>query len=386
MADLAFQTVSGPHHPRLPLLPSDEQSHMREAVRSFLAEVLPSPSADAAEWNRVDPGGALWLRMARELGLQGLTVPEDFDGQGFGLAEAAIVFEELGRSLCSAPLLGSMGLAGRTLLHAGSPGHHWLTALATGTMRATAALESHGTVAASDATTPTLTGRIVPLIDGVGVDHVVVAARHPRGTGVYLVDTSLPGVELTPLPAIDLTRGFARLTLTDVPAEELVRPDAVAVLTRARAECVVLLAAESVGAARGALESAVQYAGTREQFGRPIGSFQALKHRMADMLVSIEGAAAIVRHAAVLADLVDKRDDLTVHDLSMAASVAKVASDRALSFAAAECIQIHGGIGFTWEYSAHLAYRRGVSNRQLLGSPESHRDALVSLQVNDRGR
>lgn len=385
-ADRAEASAGVLHHPRLTLLPTDDQLEMRDAVRSFLASVVPAPSADSADWATIDASGTLWRRMAHELGLQGLTVPESLDGQGFGITEAAIVFEELGRALCSAPLLGAIGLAGRSLHHAGNAGSDALSAIASGELRATAALDSASTISVIDGAEPTLTGRVLPLIDGVDAVLVIVAAEHARGTGLYLVDPTAPGVELTGVSAIDLTRGFAGLTLTRAPARQLVAPgDAGPVLERVRHECVILLAAESVGAARRALESAVEYSCTREQFGRPIGSFQALKHRMADMLASIEGAWSAVRHAAALADSVDDRADLTLHDLALAASTAKVASDRALEFAAAECIQIHGGIGFTWEYPAHLTYRRGVANRQLLGSTEVHRDALVSLLSTSRG-
>ena len=374
------------HHPRLTLLPSDDQREMSEAVRSFLATVVPAPSADAPGWAGIDPTGALWRRMAQELGLQGLTVPESLGGQGFGIAEAAMAFEELGRSLCSAPLLGCIGLAGRALHHAGPAGGEFLAALSTGELRATAALDSASAVRATDGNEPTLTGEVIPLIDGIDVGLVVVAAQHPRGIGLYLVDPADPGVELTSVTAIDLSRGFARLALTNAQARILSQPgDAQGVIDRARHECIVLLAAESVGAARRALESAVDYSRTREQFGRPIGSFQALKHRMADILISIEGAWSSVRHAAALADLVDERADLSLHDLALAASVAKVAADTAVSFASAECIQIHGGIGFTWEYPAHLTYRRAVANNQLLGSTTEHRDAIVALLTHRRG-
>jgi alkylation response protein AidB-like acyl-CoA dehydrogenase len=369
------------HHVRLPLLPNEDLEIMRDAVREFLQDVLPEPNADCAAWSQIDPNSTYWHRMATELGLQGLLIPEALGGQGFGISEASIVFEELGRALCSAPLLSTTLLAGRSLQLAGPAGETFLTQIAAGDIKATANLTVGSDLAVSSTNEPRIDGTIEAVIEGLDADILVALVGESDDFGLYVIDLSGAGVSVEPQEAVDLTRSFARIHVVGAPAQLLApAPHAREIARRALDEATVCLSAESVGAARRALASAVEYSKTRQQFGQPIGSFQALKHRMADMLMSIEGAWSTVRYAAVLVSELDRRSDVDTADVSRACSVAKVASDKALAFASAECIQIHGGIGFTWEYTPHLIYRRAASNAQLLGSARTHRSRLVELQ------
>ncbi len=242
----------------------------------------------------VDPTRAIWRRMADELGLQGLAIPEDLGGQGFGLSEMTIVFEELGRALFAAPMLGSVGLAARTLLHApaSTVRDDALRGIASGALVAasTAAAPGGVTATAGGPAAGLLSGATGAVVDADHADLLVVVAATSDGSALYVVSAGAPGVLRETQPGIDLTRGSARVTFTDVHAELVAGPDAIgAALGRGLAEGTVLLASESVGGARAALEEAVAYSKVRSQFGRQIGSFQALKHRMADILIVDRG-------------------------------------------------------------------------------------------------
>lgn len=370
------------HHLRLPLLPDDDLKMMRDSIRKFLAEVLPQPNADCASWVEIDPDSFYWSRMATELGLQGLTIPESAGGQGFGMSEASIVFEELGRALCSAPLLSTTALAARAIQLSNNSDTSLLAQIAAGEAKATAKFDDYVNIVATSDPEPRLDGTLSAVLEGMDAGYAIVLATSTEGVNLYSIDLKAPGVSVAAQDSMDLTRSFTRIHLHGAPGQLLASaPLAHEIVTRTLDEATICLSAESVGAARRALELAVEYSRTRQQFGQPIGSFQALKHRMADMLALIEGAWSTVRYASVLAAAVDDRPDIHLRDLSRAASVAKVASDRAFKFAASECIQIHGGIGFTWEYLPHLLFRRAASNAQLLGSARFHRARIVELQL-----
>jgi alkylation response protein AidB-like acyl-CoA dehydrogenase len=279
-------------------------------------------------------------------------------------------------------MLGTLALAGRVLLHSPpSPARQEaLAGLCAGELVASAVLDREPSVTAvSEVGSGTLlTGHTGPVPDADEADALVVCARTEDGPVLCLVHTASATVVRTRVPGIDLTRGLARFELTRAPAQRLVGPEHLAAaVDRGRAEAVVLLAAESVGGARAALDEMVAYSKMRSQFGRPIGSFQALKHRMADVLINVEGAWSAVRHAAAVADV---RDPIaSVDELELAAGTAKSTSSRAQLFAAGENIQIHGGIGFTWEHTAHLRFRRAKSSEVLLGLPRAHDARAVRL-------
>jgi alkylation response protein AidB-like acyl-CoA dehydrogenase len=354
---------------RLPLRLTTDEEELRTVVRDFVTTVLPSPTADEGSWPALDPEGRLWRRLCTELGLQGMAVPDEFGGQGFGVSALAIAFHELGRSVSPVPLLGSVALAGRLLvqLPPGPDRDRLLAGLAEGELRATVMYD--GTFTASDGR---LSGRATAVIDGPVADVLLIVAAED----VYAVEASDQSVEVRAMDGIDMTRQLADVRLHSAPATLLATgaPDAI---VRARSEATVLLAAELTGVAEAALSEAVEYAKIRTQFGRQIGSFQALKHRMADMLVAIEGAWSTSRYAALLCDASELAPSTV--EIALAAGTAKAAAASAASFATAENIQIHGGIGFTWEHPAHLRFRRARSAAVLLGSANEHRKNVAQV-------
>ncbi len=375
----AVFTGAHPVEQHLILAPSADQVELQGIVRSFLAGVLPDRTADRPTWADVDPGRGIWKRMAAELGLQALAIDEEHGGQGFGLSELVLVFEELGRMVAPLPMLGSIALAARTLTHApaSSVREETLEALAAGELLATAALERTTITATGEGAAVTLSGTTPALVDGDTAEVVLVLADGAQGRSLYLVGADAAGVAREVVTGLDLTRGLARFTFAQSPATLVAGPDDCAeVVARGLAEAAILLSSESVGGARAALDETVEYSKVRVQYGRQIGSFQSLKHRMADILIATEAAWSSVRYAAGLADLRPLPD---LVELELAASVAKAASSQAQLFAAAEDIQIHGGIGFTWEHPAHLRFRRAKSSEVLLGLPQDHHERIVAL-------
>ena len=300
----------------------------------------------------------LWSRLTGELGLAGLAIAEEHDGQGATFVELAVAIEELGRVVLPVPFLSSAVLA------AGAVGDdaETLERLAAGTPAAFAHGDDNAD-AAQDGDTWRVTGTYHHVIDGSAAEFFVVAAAD----NVFVIEAGDSGVRREPLPTLDQTRRQARVTLDDASGRR-VDGDVAQALDLGR----VALAAEAVGGARWCLEATVDYAKTREQFGRPIGSFQALKHRMADMHVLVETAAATAEHAAWIA----------AHDtpqLPLVAAMAKTYCADAYAQLAQETIQLHGGIGFTWEHDAHLHLKRSWSTRLLLGEPRLLRARVADL-------
>ncbi|MGY1815325.1 acyl-CoA dehydrogenase family protein [Blastococcus sp. SYSU D00820] len=367
-------TGGRPRERRLPLRLTDDQQQLQTVVRDFLARVVPAPTGDRPSWADLDPTGSTWRRLCAELALPGIAVAEELGGQGFGVAELAIVFEELGRVTCPAPLFGSLAVAGRVLaqLPAGDERDRVLSGIAEGSLRATVV-----TGAALSADGDRVTGTATAVVDAVGADLLVLDVDGD----VVTVDAAAAGVTVTAMDGLDLTRPLARVVLDAAPATP-VAAGARAAVDRGLAEATVVLAAELSGVAAAALAEAVDYARLRTQFGRPIGSFQALKHRMADVLVAAEGAWSSTRYAALLCDQPDAGPD----ELTLAVGVAKSAASTAAVFATAEDIQVHGGIGFTWEHPAHLRFRRARSAAALLGLPADHRRRTAAVLTGEGTR
>jgi alkylation response protein AidB-like acyl-CoA dehydrogenase len=360
---------------------TDEQSELHRTVRSFFES-----KADQAEVRRQmeSPLGydlQVWRQMADQLGLMGLAIPEEFGGQGFTFVELGIVVEEMGRCLLTSPYFASVVLAANVILHSrDEPSQkRYLPGIASGATVATLAVteesgrweagaigvrarEAHGGWL--------LDGTKTYVLDGCSADVMLVAARTDAGLSLFAVDR-FDGVVRRPLSTLDQTRKQARIEFSSTPAS-LVGPDGQAwpVLMRTLALGAAALSAEQVGGAQRCLEMAVEYAKVRRQFGKPIGSFQAIRHKCADVLLDVEcarGAAYYaVRAAAQLSD-----------ELPAVASLAKACSSDAYARAAAANIQIHGGIGFTWEHPAHLYFKRARSSGHLLGDAEFHRSLLA---------
>jgi alkylation response protein AidB-like acyl-CoA dehydrogenase len=361
---------------------SEEQEELRRAVRRFMEDK--SPEAEVRRVMDTTDGYdvAVWKQMAEQLGLQGLTIPEEFGGSGYTYVELIVVLEEMGRALLCAPYFSSVALAANLLLVSGDDGakKDYLPGIASGTTIAAVALaEASGrwdeegvTLEASRSGDGwTLNGEKLYVLDGHTADLVLVAARTSAGVSVFAVDKAAPGYSAAALSTMDQTRKQARLTFENTPAR-LIGSDGAgwAAVSKMLDLAVVALAAEQVGGAQKVLEMAVEYAKVRVQFGRPIGSFQAIKHKCADMLLEVESAKSAAYYAGWAA--AEDNDELPV-----VASLAKSYCSEAYFHATAENIQIHGGIGFTWEHPAHLYFKRAKSSELLFGDPTYHRELLA---------
>jgi alkylation response protein AidB-like acyl-CoA dehydrogenase len=372
-----------------------EHDELRGSLRRFLASKSPMTEVRrlAETPDGYDP--LVWRQMAQQLGLQGLAIPEEYGGSGFTAVEFALVFEEMGRALMSGPFFATVALAAQLLLALDDDDAkaRWLPVLADGSLIATLAVtEADGhwglqhvraTATRSTEAANATQGADGWLIDGVKMfvpdghiaDLLLTAARTDDGLGVFAVDPNEPGVARTPLSGLDLTRRFARVEFTAAAASRIgsrSSGDDTAALSRALDMASVALASEQAGGAERCLEMAVEYAKTRVQFGRPIGSFQAIKHKCADMLVEVESAKSAAYYAARLA-----ADD--PGELPVAAALANAYCSDAFFRVAAESIQVHGGIGYTWEHDAHLYLRRAKSDQLLFGDPAQHRARLADL-------
>jgi len=366
---------------------SEEQEQLRDAVRRFME--TKSGSEDVRRLMETTDGydPAVWAQMANELGLQSLAIPEEFGGQGFTFVELGIVLEEMGRVLLCAPYFSSVVLAANAILNAGTDAQkaELLPGIAAGeTIAALAFTEPNGKWDADGITMEavgggdayTLTGTKHFVIDGHTADTIVVVARQAGttgedGIGFFVVAGDAAGLTRTPLATMDQTRKQARLDFAGVAATPLGTVGAGwPALSKTLDQAAVAMANESIGGAQKCLEMAVEYAKVRVQFGRPIGSFQAIKHKCADMLLEVESGKSAAYYAAWAAG----EDN---EELPVVASLAKAYVSDAYFHAAAENIQIHGGIGFTWEHDAHLYFKRAKSSEILLGDATYHRELLA---------
>jgi alkylation response protein AidB-like acyl-CoA dehydrogenase len=361
---------------------TDEQLELRAAVRDFLADKSAEQSVRRLMAGQAGYDVAVWKQMSDQLGLQGLAVPEEYDGAGFGYLELGIVFEEMGRALLCAPYLSSVALAAEALLRCGDEAARkdLLPGLATGqTIGTLALLEQAGRWdeagvqmrASRGAAGWVLDGTKRHVPDGHVADLIMVGARTAAGVGLFAVDGAAPGLRRVPVPTLDQTRRQARLEFAGTPARLIGdEADGWRVLRRVLHTAAILLAAEQAGGACRAVEMAAGYAGMRVQFGRPIGSFQAVKHICADMLTEAEAARSAAYYGLwALA--------LDGEDVPLAASLAKVHCSAAYSKIAGDAIQVHGGIGFSWEHPAHLYFKRAKDSEAMFGTPGYHRDLLA---------
>jgi alkylation response protein AidB-like acyl-CoA dehydrogenase len=360
-----------------------EQETFRRSLRRFLSERSPSAAVREAMVSEAGYQPELWAQMSNQLGLPGLLVPEDHGGSGASLLEAAIVMEETGRALACSPFFATTALGVLPLLLAGTPAQQaeLLPAIAVGSVTATTAitepgaaggLEGIGMRAIADGDGVLLSGTKTQVIDGHTADVVIVVALGPDGSsdlGLYLLRSDAPGLTRTRQETLDLTRPMAILDLDGVRAAPMNVPAGAGVVTHLLDLARTLLAFEMVGGLEAVLAMAVGYAKLREQFGRPIGSFQAVKHRCADMAVELDASRAAAWYAVHAAATRSP-------ELAIAAPLAKATAAAGFSFAAAWNLQIHGGIGFTWEHDAHLFYRRAKASELLLGSVSDHLSIL----------
>ncbi len=357
----------------------------QEELRSSAARLLEDKSSSDQVRELMETDGGFdegtWKQIA-DLGWCGMAIPEDVGGIGFGTMELVVLLEEMGKRLFCAPFLSSVVLAANAILEAGTgeqKAEH-LPGVADGTTRATLAfVEASGRwdadgialEATRDGDAWSLTGQKWYVLDATTATLLVVAARTPGGISLFTVDPDAGGVQRRKLTTLDMTRKQGVVTFDGTPARLLGEegsggPALATTLDRAAA----LLAAEMVGGAQACLDDATDYAKERYQFGRPIGSFQAIKHKLADMMIEVENA----RSAAYYAGWAAAEDP---EELPIAASMAKAYCSDAFFHAAGDSIQIHGGIGFTWEHDAHLYFRRAKSSEIYLGDAAYHQ-ALVA--------
>jgi alkylation response protein AidB-like acyl-CoA dehydrogenase len=361
---------------------SEEQEELRKMVKRFLDEKSPESEVRRlmATAEGYDP--VVWTQMANELALQGLGIPEEFGGQGYGPVELYVVFEEMGAALFCSPYFSTVALAANAVLFVGTDADKatYLPAIASGEAVATVALTDDAgqwdltttsTTASASGDGFVLNGVRNYVTDGNTASVIFVPAMTPKGLSLFAVRGDAPGVAREALPTMDQTRKQSRIVLTSAPATLVgVEGEALAGLETTLQVAAAALAAEQVGGAQRVLNNSVEYAKTRVQFGRPIGSFQAIKHKCAEMLLDVESAKSAAYYAAWAAQ---ERND----ELAIAASLAKSFCSEAYFHCAAENIQIHGGIGFTWEHHAHLYFKRAKSSELFLGDPAYHRELLA---------
>ena len=360
----------------------DEQLQLLAAVRRFAADNFGEAAARRLMESEEVFDVAVWRRLGSELGVLGMSVPEAAGGVGGSLVDQAVAVEEFGAALAGGPLFGTVYLAIPALAAcpAGPARDELLGALIEGQRTAAFAVaDIAGTFdpdrVAVTVEEGTLTGTAGRVVDASAADVILVAARGSDGVGLYAVDAG--DTERTPLVTMDLSRPQADVAFDRAPARLLAGPDDTGrVITHALQVGAALMAIEQIGAAQHLLDLSVEYAKSRLQFGRQIGSFQAIKHRLADMLVDLEHARSTAYHAVWA--LTDGSDDP-----ALAASIAQATCSAAFSRIAADTIQVHGWIGFTWEHQAHLYFKRAATDAALLGSAEQHRSRVAELVLDN---
>lgn len=366
---------------------TDEQQEFRSILRRFLDDR--SPTTEVRRLMATDDGWERdgWTRLNQEMGLTAVPIPEEYGGQGFSFVEHGIVLEEAGRALLCAPYFATTAMAVPAILNAGSEEdkRRLLPDIATGDCVATLAVAEDGgrwdsagiaaTARAADGGYR-LNGSKSFVVDGCTADLIVVAARTPGSAGedgvsLFTVASDAAGLTRTPLQAMDATRKLARLRFDDVEATLLgSEGKAAPALARTLQHAAVCLANEMVGGAERLREDTMEYISMRMQFGRTIASFQAIKHRAADLLLEVELAKSAAYYAAEAA-----ADD--ADDLAAVASLAKACASDAYMKAAIEAIQLHGGIGFTWDNDTQLWFKRAKSSEVFLGHPSQHRELMM---------
>jgi alkylation response protein AidB-like acyl-CoA dehydrogenase len=376
----------GRHAPDLRYQEAEEE--LRAVVRDLMEDRCP-PSAVLARLEGDEPTDiGLWRTLAFDLGCAGLLIPEDAGGAGASYREAAVVAEETGRAAAPVPYLGSAVVATTALL---ALGDELLPRLATGQVTAALAVEFArmpgaavpGTAAVSgvrvcapgpgdDPGEARLSGTVAGVADALLAGVLLVPADGVP-FGLYAVDANAPGVTIEPVVSLDQTRPLADMTFDRVAGRVVaIGDEARQAVAAALAAGAGILASEQLGVAQRCLDMTVAYLKERRQFARPVGSFQALKHRLADVWVAVAQARAAARYAAACLAEGDP-------DTPVAVALAKAACGDAAVLAAQECVQLHGGIGFTWEHPAHIFLKRAKSGSVAFGTPDRHRAVLATL-------
>jgi alkylation response protein AidB-like acyl-CoA dehydrogenase len=360
---------------------TEEQQLLRETVRDLCKRAWPSDGG-VPRYEQAGAGAALWATLGQELGVLGLTAPAELGGAGAGAVELAVLAEELGRVLAPVPLLGTT-VAAATLTHSGTAdAAELLGPVLTGDrVAAVVATDDAGTWLPD---TPTVTARhdaggwrvdgsAAYVLDGTAAADLLVVAATDDGPLLVAVDADGPGVSRAAVDALDLTRDLADVTFDGATGRAIGQSGQALDAVRSATDiATIVLSAEQLGGSQTMLDRTVEHARTHVQFGRPIGSFQAVRHRCADMLVAVEHARSAVLHAAWAVDA-------GIDDVPLATSLAHVVSSDAHIAVAGGALQLHGGIGFTWEHPTHLYLKRAWGNAALLGGRAYHRARLTPL-------
>ena len=372
-------TDTGSRAGELWLLADDVEDDLRASVRGVLEKHCPAERVIACFDGDDSASAPAWSALARDLGLAALLVPEDLGGAGASAREAGAVAEEIGWAVAPVPFLTSaVAVTAALVTLEGDDAGELLGRLSSG--EATAALllpatardaAGHG-LAIRDGHISGSVRNVVGVAGGVPADVLLVPVETDRGLALHGVPADARGVTVEPVVSLDMTRPLADVTLDGAPAAALSTEDATAALERGLRTAAGLLAREQVGVAAWCLDATVAYLKERRQFGRAVGGFQALKHRLADVYAEVESARAAARYASAALATDDP-------DVPVAVALAQAYCSDAAVHAAEEAVQLHGGIGMTWEHPAHLYLKRAKADQLLLGSPEAHRADLAAL-------
>lgn len=379
---------------------NDEQQMIRDTAAAFLAEV--SDSAAIRRAMATDNGfeDAVWQRITGEMYWQALHIPEEYGGLGLGYVELVALFEQMGRYLLCSPFLATVAFATNALLVAASDEQkaQWLPQIASGELTGTLAYISPGgsngpqavqAICEKTASGYTLNGTLRYVADGHTAGLLIIAARAKNSNGadgisLFAVPADTAGVQRTWLPTMDQTRKQAEVVLNNValPASALLGVEGAAApaLEKILQLAQIAIAAEQMGGAQQALDISVEYTKGRYQFNRPIASFQSIKHKAADMMMKAESARSIAYYAACIAqEALFGGDPELAAELPEAAAIVKAYCSDAFYFNAGSGLQMHGGVGFTWEYDIQLYFKRAKSTETLLGSAVWHREQLAKM-------
>jgi alkylation response protein AidB-like acyl-CoA dehydrogenase len=365
---------------------SEEQEFLRTTAREFLAKEAPMTAVRELMDDARGYKPEIWAKMA-ELGWTGLLLPEEYGGAALTLVDLIVVAEELGRALTPSPFFATLQ-GSLAVLHGGTDAQkkEILPEVASGRKILSFAITEEAgnesptelaTRATRDGSGWKLTGTKLFVPDAQNADVLVVAARAggpgESGIALFTVERGAPGMTITPLLSMDQTRRIAEVTFASTPAQLLGAPESGwATWKTVRSHALVHLAAEALGGAQKVLEDSVKYAKERVQFGKPIGVNQAIKHKCADMLIQVESSKSITYYAAwAVAE--------NTEEAELAASMAKAYTADAYRATSAENIQIHGGVGFTWEYDCHLYFKRAKALEVTYGDPSEHRERVAQL-------
>ena len=371
---------------------TDDQVMIREAATDFLASASDSAAVRAVLDSEQGFAPTLWRQMGTELGWCATAIAEDHDGLGLGQVELVLLMEQMGRRLTAAPFFATVALAANALQQVGNEAAQaaWLPKIAAGELRATLALAAQGVGVGTGLGNPgvvavpvadgwQLDGVLAHVPDGASAELILVLAKVGEGElALFAVPADSVGLTRTALQNWDLTRRLARVELAAVtlpPSARVDRGDlSAAALLAIEARAALLLAAEQMGGAQQCLDLSLAYVAERAQFGQKIAAFQAIKHRCAQMMVEVEATRSMVYGAAALAD-----SGADAQAQWMEAGAAKARASEAFFYCAQEAIQLHGGVGFTWEYDPHLYFKRAQAGGQWLGTPDQWRERIATV-------